>query len=214
MHYYVQKKKKSRKSFFPWQIDDKYLAIVRTGNEIVTDAGWEKMTFETACQFFTPEEIRDWYASYWEGADISNLLVEIGVNLDSDDDEAVEKFLENYDWTPKVVEVVVAKAIYENHSWARVLTISTHEMEDYYFQNHEMEAIYLGIHLRKCLNLDISVINDCKNAVRDLYGRYPNIGWQPRNCVTKAHKLKIFQATKVYNEQSWEAEWDEEVFKE
>lgn len=206
----MSKKKKSLHNFFPWQVEEKNLAIVRTGKEIVTDAGWEKMTFEEACRFFRPEEIRDWYASYWSGTDISDLLVEIGVNLDSDDKEAVDNFLENYDWTPNEVQVVVAKAIYENHSWARVLTISTPDMEEYCFQNHEMEAIYLGIHLRKYLNLDIPIINDCKNAVRYLHGRYPNVGWQPRNCVTKAHKLKISQATKVYNEETWNTEWDEE----
>lgn len=192
----------------PFQVEENKLGILKTGNEIVTDAGWEKMTFEEACRFFRPEEIRDWYESYWSGADLPDLLVEIGVALDLNDEKVVEKFIENYDWTPKEVQVVVAKAIYENHAWVRVLAISTPEMEEYCFHNHEMEAVYLGMHLRKYLNLDIPVINDCKNAVRHLYRSYEKIGWQPRNCVTKAHKLKIYQASKVYDEQSWDVEWN------
>jgi hypothetical protein len=209
-----KKKKKPRKSLFPWEVDDKYLIIAKKGNEILTDAGWEKMTFEEACQFFAPEEIRDWYVSCYSHTDISHLIVDMNLDIDLEDDEAVENFLSNHDWIPKEVQVVVAKAIYENHYWARVLTVSTPDMEESYFQNYEIEAIYLGIHLRKYLNLDIPIINDCKNAVRYLFGRYPNIGWQPRNFVTKAHKLKTYQATMVYNQQSWEAEWDEEVFYE
>ncbi len=62
--------------------------------------------------------------------------------------------------------------------------------------------------MRNYLNLDVPVINDCKNAVRYLYSKYPSIGWQPRKCVASAHSLKISQATKVYNEQLWEAEWE------
>ncbi|MBW4595392.1 MAG: hypothetical protein KME46_21425 [Brasilonema angustatum HA4187-MV1] len=46
--------------------------------------------------------------------------------------------------------------------------------------------------------------------MRHLYGEYSNIGWQPRKYVGKAHSLKMSQATKIYNEQSWEAEWSEE----
>jgi hypothetical protein len=36
------------------------------------------------------------------------------------------------------------------------------------------------------------------------------IGWQPRNCVTAAHNLKISQATKVYNELLWDEDWVDE----
>lgn len=79
--------------------------------------------------------------------------------------------------------------------------------EESYFHNHEIEAIRLGVHLRRYLNAhDIPIINDCQNAVRYLQGIYANIAWQPRNSVSIAHRLKIAQATKVYNEQTWEQE--------
>lgn len=209
-------KKKKRFSEKPgaWKIKSENLLITTTGNQIVTDAGWEKITFEQVCRFFQPEEVRDWYASNWEGADISDLFVELGINMDLDDAEAVDKFLESYDWTPKEVNVVVAKAIYENSAWARVLTISTPELEEYCFHNHEMEAILLGVHMRDYLNLNVPVINDCKDAVRYLHSKYTNVGWQPRKCVASAHSLKISQATKVYNQQFWEAEWEEDCSEE
>ncbi|MBW4629018.1 MAG: hypothetical protein KME49_26795 [Brasilonema octagenarum HA4186-MV1] len=206
----AKKKKKSKKTSFPWVMKSKDLFITPTGDAIITDAGWEKIPFEEACKFFSPEEIRDWYASYWEGADISDLFAEFDVDVDLDDEEAVEKFLETYDWTPKEINVVVAKAVYKNHAWARVLIISTPDIEGYCFQNYEMEAIRLGVQMRKHLDLDIPVINDSLDAVRHLYGEYSNIGWQPRKYVGKAHSLKMSQATKIYNEQSWEAEWFEE----
>lgn len=210
----AKKKRRFPKKPLPCQIKSENLLINITDNQIVTDAGWEKITFEQASNFFKPEEVKDWYASFWSGADISNLLVELDVNVDLDDEEAVDKFLESYDWTPKEVNLVVAKAIYENYAWARVLTISTPDIEEYYFQNYEMEAILLGIHMRNYFNLNVPVINDCKDAVRYLYGKYPNVGWQPRKCVASAHCLKISQATKVYDEQSWEAEWEENYLEE
>ncbi|MHC5928569.1 hypothetical protein [Nostoc sp.] len=69
---------------------------------------------------------------------------------------------------------------------------------------------FVSVQLRKYMKEDIQVINDCKNAVRYLHGRYALIGWQPRNCVTAAHNLKISQATKVYNELLWDEDWVDE----
>ena len=67
----------------------------------------------------------------------------------------------------------------QKNSTVRLLTISTPDMEEGYFHNHEMEAIHLGIHLRRFLNLDIPVVNDCKDAVRFVSREYKNVGWQP-----------------------------------
>ena len=140
-----------------------------TNNKIVTDAGWEIISFDEACKYFSPEEIREWYSSYWSGADITNLFAELEVDIDLENEEALDKFLDTYDWTPKKVNVVVAKAVYESNAWTRVLTISTPEEEEYNFENHEEQAILLGVQMRKHLGLDILVINDCKNAVRRVH---------------------------------------------
>ncbi len=205
-----KRKKKSKNNFFPWMEEENLTISSTTNNKIVTDAGWEIISFDEACKYFSPEEIREWYSSYWSGADITNLFAELEVDIDLENEEALDKFLDTYDWTPKKVNVVVAKAVYESNAWTRVLTISTPEFEEYNFENHEEQAILLGVQMRKHLGLDILVINDCKNAVRRVRRQYPTIGWQPRKCVRAAHNLKISQATKVYNEQVWESEWFEE----
>jgi hypothetical protein len=201
------KHKKKQKNVPPWLAHEN-LFIPKTGQQITTDAGWEKISFDDAAKFFSTQTIQDWHESFIEGFDdISDLLLAQGVDIDLEDEAAVDKFLDNY--KPQHINVVIAKAVYNIHSWARVLLISTPEDEEYYFHNHEIEAIRLGIGLRRYLNLDIPVINDCQDAVRYLQGKYPNIAWQPRHCVSVAHRLKIAQATKVYNEQTWVEEWNE-----
>ena len=203
-----KRKNKRHQKFFPL-FDD--LPKITAPDKIVTDAGWDKIKFSEVCNFFTPEEIRDCYISFF--ADISELLSDEDFDLDLECEKEVEEFLSNYDWgreevKDKEVRVVVAKAIHENHQWVRLLTISSPDMEENNFHTHEMEAIYLGIHLRRFLDLDIPVINDSQDAVRFVSGEYKNVGWQPRKCVTKAHKLKISQASKVYSPTTWDEEWD------
>ncbi|MEH2001242.1 MAG: hypothetical protein V7L00_21250 [Nostoc sp.] len=201
------KHKKKQKNVPPWLAHEN-LFIPKTGQQITTDAGWERISFDDAAKFFSNQTIQDWHESFIEGFDdISDLLLAQGVDIDLEDEAAVDNFLDNY--KPQHINVVIAKAVYNIHSWARVLLISTPEDEEYYFHNHEIEAIRLGIGLRRYLNLDIPVINDCQDAVRYLQGKYPNIAWQPRHCVSVAHRLKIAQATKVYNEQTWDEEWNE-----
>ncbi|MEH1945367.1 MAG: hypothetical protein V7L01_34865 [Nostoc sp.] len=203
----MAKHKKKQKNVPPWLAHEN-LFIPKTGQQITTDAGWEKISFDDAAKFFSNQTIQDWHESFIEGFDdISDLLLAQGVDIDLEDEAAVDNFLDNY--KPQHINVVIAKAVYNIHSWARVLLISTPEDEEYYFHNHEIEAIRLGIGLRRYLNLDIPVINDCQDAVRYLQGKYPNIAWQPRHCVSVAHRLKIAQATKVYNEQTWDEEWSE-----
>jgi hypothetical protein len=203
----MAKHKKKQKNVSPWLAHEN-LFIPKTGQQITTDAGWEKILFDDAAKFFSNQTIQDWHESFIEGFDdISDLLLAQGVDIDLEDEAAVDNFLDNY--KPQHINVVIAKAVYNIHSWARVLLISTPEDEEYYFHNHEIEAIRLGIGLRRYLNLDIPVINDCQDAVRYLQGKYPNIAWQPRHCVSVAHRLKIAQATKVYNEQTWDEEWSE-----
>ncbi|BAY42048.1 hypothetical protein NIES2111_64440 (plasmid) [Nostoc sp. NIES-2111] len=201
------KHKKKQKNVPPWLAHEN-LFIPKTVQQITTDAGWEIISFDDAFRFFSPQTITDWRESFLEGFDdISDLISAQSVDIGLEDEAAVDKFLDNY--KPQQINVVVAKAVYDTHAWVRVLLISTPEDEEYYFHNHEIEAIRLGIGLRRYLNLDIPVINDSQDAVRHLQGKYPNIGWQPRHCVSLAHCLKIAQATKVYNEQAWGEEWDE-----
>ena len=92
------KKKRSKKRRYPWNLEEeKLFTIGKTGNEILCDAGWEKISFEKACEFFSPEVVREWYSSYWEEADISDLSAELGIDINQLDAQDMEKFLVSYE---------------------------------------------------------------------------------------------------------------------
>ncbi|MEH1997158.1 hypothetical protein [Nostoc sp.] len=186
-----KRKRKNHNPPFPWMVEKENLFIAPTGNEIVTDAGWEKISFEEARKLFSPETFQEWYELFLENTDISEILSESNVDIDLDDESVIDNFLQRSNWAPKQVNLVVAKAIYKNYAWVRGLLISTPDAEEPYFHNYEMEAIRLGIQLRKYIKQDIPVINDCKDAVRHLHGRYTLIGWQPRNCLTSSQPKNI-----------------------
>ncbi|MEH1833944.1 MAG: hypothetical protein V7L29_18200 [Nostoc sp.] len=39
----AKRKRKHQKTSFPWMVEEENLFITKTGNEIVTDAGWDKI---------------------------------------------------------------------------------------------------------------------------------------------------------------------------
>ncbi|MEH2002324.1 MAG: hypothetical protein V7L00_26920 [Nostoc sp.] len=61
-----KRKRKHQKTSFPWMVEEKNLFIIKTGNEIVTDAGWEKISFEEARKLFSPETFQEWYELFLE----------------------------------------------------------------------------------------------------------------------------------------------------
>lgn len=63
-------------------VEEKNLFIAKTGNEIVTDAGWEKISFEEARKLFSPETFQEWYELFLENTDISEILSESNVDID------------------------------------------------------------------------------------------------------------------------------------
>ncbi|MGC9527093.1 MAG: hypothetical protein ACP5D7_16300 [Limnospira sp.] len=180
--------------------------VANSDGKIVTDAGWERLTFAEACQYFPAEEIREWYQQNWQDADLEYLIDDLEIDLDLEDDEAVERFLETYDWTPTTLEIIVAKAVYQDHAWARPLVMAWREWDSEIFESYESQALSLGIYMREQLNLDIPVINDCQKAVIWFSG-YSFVGWQRRRFVKPAHALKISKATRVVTELEWE-EWE------
>lgn len=209
-----RRKKKGRKQddFYSYFQRDNLVSesrkiVTNSDSQIVTDAGWERLTFAEACQYFPAEEIRDWYQQNWENADLEYLIDDLEIDLDLEDDEAVDRFLETYDWTPKTIQIIVAKAVYQDHAWARPLVMAIPEWDSYLFENHEAQALLLGIYMKEQLNLEIPVINDCQNAVRCFWGIPELIAWKPRNFVRSAHALKISKATRVVTELEW-LEWE------
>lgn len=207
------KKKKHRQSIME-TIDINAMITNIIGNEIITDAGWETLDFAEAREFFGLSDLQEWYSSRWSGGDYGELLTELEIDIVPNDKVAFEQFFEQYDCPPKRVDVIVAKAVYENHAWVRLLSLAMGSAadEEPFFQHWEEEAILLGIHLRKHLGLDIPVINDCQDAVRNQANKYSNIYWLSRKYVKKAHNLKVNQASKIYTESMWESEWLEEYW--
>jgi hypothetical protein len=70
-----QKRKYQKASFF-WMVEQENFFIAKTDNEIVTDAGWEKISFEEARKLFSSETFQEWYELFLEGTDISEILSE------------------------------------------------------------------------------------------------------------------------------------------
>ncbi|MHC5895051.1 hypothetical protein [Nostoc sp.] len=73
-------------------VEEENLFITKTGNEIVTDAGWEKISFEEARKLFSPETFQEWYELFLENTDISEILSESNVDIDLDDESAIVVF--------------------------------------------------------------------------------------------------------------------------
>lgn len=84
-----KRKRKNHNTPFPWMVEEENLFIAPTGNEIVTDAGWEKISFEEARKLFSPETFQEWYELFLENTDISEILSESNVDIDLDDESVI-----------------------------------------------------------------------------------------------------------------------------
>ncbi|MBC1224287.1 hypothetical protein GNF10_26545 [Nostoc sp. UCD121] len=73
-------------------VEEENLFATKTGNEIVTDAGWEKISFEETRKLFSPETFQEWYELFLENTDISEILSESNVDIDLDDKSAIVVF--------------------------------------------------------------------------------------------------------------------------
>ncbi len=86
-----KRKRKNHNIPFFWMVEEQEnLFIAPTGNEIVTDAGWEKISFEEARKLFSPETFQEWYELFLENTDISEMLSESNVDIDLDDESAID----------------------------------------------------------------------------------------------------------------------------
>ena len=99
-----------------------------------------------------------------------------------------------YNMLPEHVSVIVAKACYHDKKWISVLSLPDGTP---FFTNHEKKAILLGVKLRTELNLNIPIVNDNRDAVKELKELYPDIQWARRNKTRVAHKLSLNNATRV-----------------
>lgn len=150
---------------------------------IVTDAGSEELTYETALTWFSRDELAAWWEYMIEQVAEEGLW--LGIELDE---------MESSD-APLVVHVNVAKAIFQKHKWFQFTSLHNGPP---FREEPESHAIRLGVKLRHFLGQpDLEIINDNKPAVKLLRKELDGIRWQRRSAVRVAHNLKREDATEI-----------------
>lgn len=163
-----------------------------SGEAIITDAGWDSLSYEQALCYFSAEELERRWLEYTEEMEIEDICKMLGVEIpDLEDDEAMDAM---WSLRPKSISVVTAKACYQEKKWIAVVALG-YEWRP--FEDHERKAIQLGIQLRADLHLDLPVVNDNRDAVILMRKKYPNIQWARRNRTKQAHNLKLSQPSEI-----------------
>ena len=164
---------------------------------ILTDAGWDRVSYEQACTYFSKEDVDTWWAKVSENWEVVDILREVGLDpaLAEDAD-----FLENTDILalhPAHLDLITARACYGPHRWLAILSLPLYDGP--FFQQHEEQAIALGLALRDTLGLECAVVNDNKDAVRAVRQRHPDVAivWKRRQFVRDAHALSLTTANRI-----------------
>lgn len=166
---------------------------------IITDAGWQNISYEEAVTIFSEKELFDYWQKVIEDLDVDDIALELGFSLSDYDVNSIEYeniIDEIYDKKPMNVSVIVAKAVYKEHKLVSIISLPTFEPD---FSVHESKSIVLGLMLQKELGEEIEIVNDCKTSVlkfRTELGLL-SIFWARRNNTKKAHNLKIEQANRI-----------------
>jgi hypothetical protein len=183
---------------------------------IFCDAGFESISIDLALHYFSKDNISNWFRCACgfgdEDNDISDndisdnlLATELGISVPNwDDDVEVEAWndaIENFDFLPRKtpISVVTAKAVCGEEKWFSIVSLafSGNRAPGSEFAKYEYQAILLGVKMRDCLNLDLPIVNDSKDAVKIAKQEFSNIQWARRSVVSCAHNLKIANATKI-----------------
>ena len=171
----------------------------KINNAIVTDSGFQKISYQEALKSFTEKEILNYWQKEIEDWKIEEIALKLGISLSGYDVNTVEYeniINEIFNKKPINVFVIVAKAIYKEHKWSAVVSLPTFEPD---FSGHESKSIMLGLMLQKELEQEIEIVNDCKPAVLRLRRKLglSSIFWARRNKTKKAHNLKINQSNNI-----------------
>ncbi len=162
-----------------------------SGDAIFTDAGWATLSYQEALQHFAKEEIEAWWLDYTSEIGIEDLCEELEIDPPNEDDEdAIATVVAS----PKSVSAIIAKACYGQQKWVSVIALPDGTP---FFDKHEKKGILLGTQLREELSLDVPVVNDNRNAVKEMKEKYPNIKWARRGRTKAAHNFSFEEATLV-----------------
>ncbi|MCB1777282.1 MAG: hypothetical protein KDI50_07590 [Candidatus Competibacteraceae bacterium] len=164
---------------------------------IQTDAGWDHVSYEQACGFFSEQAVHAW----WERCVYPDIpFVDLAAAVGQTPEEAENNGLcidaaTARSLYPKTVDIVTARACVGEHRWIAVVALPYPAPN---FTAHEQKAIQLGVALRHELAQPYRIINDNKDAVCAMQRRYSDISWRRRQQVREAHRLSLAQATRLW----------------
>ena len=166
----MKRKQKKRKSKFPTQLTID-ACPARRDERIITDAGFERINYQLALQYFSLEEMCYYWECYY---DLAELATETEL-------EQFEEVLSNYDysfrdrfpqefltslvtqcsWLPTYFDVATAEAVYaKNYRWVKIIALQPRWEGLDYIDSYESEAIRLGLDLKQELeNPNLIFIN-------------------------------------------------------
>lgn len=155
---------------------------------IVTDMGWETISWTESEAIASPERLGNWWKEYID----ENYDLLFGTSEEGEDIEA----------QPETLSWMVAKAVYGEERW--ILWLWPLEMGG---PSHptwaEAQAIWLGVAMANVLGVvDATIINDNKDAVKACGGRTSwkegrsGIVWRKRGHVGAAHRFSRAKATR------------------
>lgn len=220
-------KKGKAKSKFPHQLTI-YGCPSQKEAMIITDAGFERIDYQSALKYFSLEEMFNYWEYYLDFEDIEAQSevekFEKFANTDyyhfeeSEQQEFLELLISQFAWLPPLLDVATARAVYSlDYRWVKIIALVERYDGQFYIDSYETEAIRLGLYLKKELGLpNLSVINDNKHAVANINGiisfersflkdfleftqeNKPEVFWSPREFVRQADRLSIYEATKIF----------------
>ncbi len=184
---------------------------------IVTDAGSDVVTYELAFKSFNWEEMTDWWESVLGQEEWEELSAKLPDNIwrlsTNDTQPLIEKLLCEFDWLPQKVNVLTARAVFnEDYKWVKLLTLNCPAFFPLFnscFSQFEAEAIRLGVTMWLELNDEnLVIVNDNQEAVLriqysdiDDWGKNDDWGENYYDIRTQSAmdltKLKILDATQL-----------------
>lgn len=213
-----RKSKKDKKSKFPSILTFTDCELI-IDDFIVTDAGFDTISYELALLYFTIEDIINWWEFIIDFDDLTEAECELWDNIlphnyyekKLDYQEMFNQIINQFEFIPKQVSVATARAVFNSeYQWVKIIDIIDKYDIIQNIDNYEEEAIKLGLKMRTELeDENLVIINDNKHAVANInsYSFYMSdydfqnklkVVWTPRKSVKIADKLTVGEATKIF----------------
>lgn len=214
-----RKSKKDKKSKFPSILTFTDCELI-IDDFIVTDAGFDTISYELALLYFTIEDIINWWESIIDFDDLTEAEWELWDNIlpdnyykkDLDYQIILNEIINQCEFIPKQVSVATARAVFNSeYQWVKIIDIIDKYEIERYIDSYEAEAIKLGLKMRTELtDENLVIINDNQYAVANInshsfymsdydFKNKLKVVWTPRKSVKIADKLTVGKATKIFS---------------